>query len=207
MGAAVAGRCVRVSLLLLQGELWCLFCAAEVSLPAQASFPCVVPWCWLWCVFLSLVARLCFHLRWFGLVWSFLFLFSFCVGKGCEVMPLGRAWGAPSWSEGLWVAAGACEEVALGVGTWALDALVDGAAPGAVWEADENGEERQEERLEGKGRGKREEFSCCCCWSCCCAGSLAVVPRERPCSRGLVVFSVPPWGPEVAGEQSRACPP
>lgn len=31
-------------------------------------------------------------------------------------MSLGSAWGAPSWSEGLGVAA-ACEEVALGVGT------------------------------------------------------------------------------------------
>lgn len=45
----------------VQGELWCPFSAAEVSLPAAVSFPPLMPWCWLWSVFLSLVARLCFH--------------------------------------------------------------------------------------------------------------------------------------------------
>ena len=101
-GGALGFPCV------LRGELWCLFSAAEVSLPGQVSFPPVMPWCWLWSVFLSLVARLCVRLS-----WSF---FSFRVGKACEVMSLGRAWGVPSWSEGLGVAS-ACEGVALGVGT------------------------------------------------------------------------------------------
>ena len=58
----------------------------------------------LWCVFLSPLFSSCL-------------VFPFRVGKGCEVMSLGRAWGAPSWSEGLGVSSSsACEEVAVGVG-------------------------------------------------------------------------------------------
>ena len=105
LGAAVPGRCVRVSVLVLQGELWCVFCGAEVSLPAQACFPSVVPWCWLWSVSLLLVARLCFHLR-----WSFLFALGRRVVKRWhlaepgEPPPGARAWGwLWVWALGHWV--------------------------------------------------------------------------------------------------------
>lgn len=55
----------------------------------------------------------------------------------------------------------ACGEVALGVGPWARDVFLDGAAPApavfaAIAAAD--GEAREEESQEEKGSGKREEF-------------------------------------------------